>query len=56
MANFSIYSVHVNWPGGYEGVDWPTFDPTGYGEAVKSMAEYGRGSFSEGFLNPLIPI
>jgi hypothetical protein len=50
MAYLGIYSIHVNWPGGLEGATWPLHDPTGYSEAEKSMAGYGRANFSEQFV------
>ena len=49
----SILSVHVNWPGGFEGSTWPTHDPVGFLKAEESMVRYGRANFSEGFVLPI---
>lgn len=53
MANSSIFSIHVNWPGGFEGSTWPLHDRIGYDAAMKSMADYGKANFSEG---PVLPL
>ena len=56
MANFSIFSVHVNWPGGYEGSTWPKHDSAGFTLAEESMVKYGNANFSKGSYYLYLPV